>query len=122
MDPMIMNMNELNKGVCPSLHPTPEPIFKGMEVVYIKDMEVECRACGQRMKKWCWEKHVRGSKHRENIRSEDFALDNVCVESPDEKERKQCRKRNCYKGLDLYRGENETCNLCIDSRKRWATK
>ena len=109
----------LNKGVA---SPFISSIFKGMSVVYIKDMEVECKACNRKMKKWQWNRHTGGKEHKGNMQTGNFDVDTVCVAIEDEKERKKCRKCRCYKALELYRGENETCNLCLDSRKRWAEK
>ena len=93
-----------------------------MAVVYSNKMEFECKACNRRIKQWKWKIHERGNKHKENVVSGNFDEDTVCVVIIDEKKVKQCRKCGCYKVLELYRGENETCNLCLDSRKRWAQK
>ena len=35
---------------------------------------------------------------------------------------KQRGKRTAHRSLDMFKGENETCNRCLDRNKRWAEK
>ena len=91
-----------------------------MVVIYIKDMEGEnseenknekyCEFCKCNIKKLGWAKHVRTNKHIEN------------VNGTEKVEKKQCRKCRCWRVLELYRGENLTCNICLGHRENWAKK
>ena len=36
--------------------------------------------------------------------------------------KKQCWKCRCWRVLELYRGENATCNVCLGYRESWAKK
>ena len=95
-------------------------IFKGLVVVYIKDMEDEipdtkcteiyCEVCRHNIKKLGWAKHLKTKKHIEN------------ENGVEEVEKKQCRKCGCWRVLELYRGENATCNICLGYRENWAKK
>ena len=95
-------------------------IFKGIVIVYIKDMESEipdtkckeiyCEVCRHNIKKLGWVKHLRTRKHIENVKG----VEDV--------EKKQCRKCGCWRVLELYRGENATCNVCLGYRENWAKK
>ena len=49
-----------------------------------------------------------------------FDVDTVCIVIEDEEEKKQCRKCGCWRVLELYRGENATCNICLGHRENWA--
>ena len=40
----------------------------------------------------------------------------------EEVEKKQCWKCGCWRVLELYRGENATCNVCLGYRESWAKK
>ena len=40
----------------------------------------------------------------------------------EEVEKKQCRKCGCWRALEIYRGENATCNTCLGYRESWAKK
>ena len=46
----------------------------------------------------------------------------VCVVIEDEEEKKRCRKCRCWRVLELYRGENATCNICLGYTEKWAKK
>ena len=35
---------------------------------------------------------------------------------------KHCGKCEAHRSLDMFKGENETCNSCLDRNKRWAEK
>ena len=95
-------------------------IFKGLVVVYIKDMEDEipdtkcteiyCEVCRHNTKKLGWAKHLKTKKHIEN------------ENGVEEVEKKQCRKCGCWRVLELYRGENATCSICLGYRENWAKK
>ena len=61
-------------------------------------------------KKLGWAKHLRTRKHSENEKG------------VEEAEKKQCRKCGCWRVLELYRGENATCNICLGYRESWAGK
>ena len=107
---------KLEKGL--SL-PFVSSIFKGI-VVCIKDMESEipdtkckeiyCEVCRQNIKKLGWAKHLKTKKHIEN------------ENGVEEVAKKQCRKCGCWRVLELYRGENATCNVCLGYRESWAKK
>ena len=94
--------------------------FKGIVVVYTKDMEIEipdtkckdiyCEICRQNVRKLGWAKHLMTKKHIDN------------ENGVEEVEKKQCRKCGCWRVLELYRGENATCNTCLGSRESWAKK
>ena len=91
--------------------PFVSPIFKGIVVVYIKDMEDEfpdtkckdiyCEVCRHNVRKLGWAKHVKTKKHIENEKG------------VEEVEKKQCRKCRCWRVLELYRGENATCKCML---------
>ena len=51
-------------------------------------MEVECRACNRRLKRWCWYRHERGILHRARMQSGMFNGDTVCVVIEDEEDKK----------------------------------
>ena len=109
---------KLDKGDFPTLRII--SIFKGIVVVYIKDMEDEipdakckeiyCEVCRHNIKKLGWAKHLKTKKHRENEKG------------VEEVEKKQCRKCGCWRVRKLYRGENATCNICLGNRESWAGK
>ena len=95
-------------------------IFKGIVVVYIKDMgdeipdtkckDIYCEVCRHNIRKLGWTKHLKTKKHIENEKG------------VEEVEKKQCRKCGCWRVLELYRGENATCNICLGYRESWAKK
>ena len=94
--------------------------FKGIVVVYTKDMEIEipdtkckdiyCEVCRHNIRKLGWAKHLMTKKHIDN------------ENGVEEVEKKQCRKCGCWRVLELYRGENATCNTCLGYRESWAKK
>ena len=51
-----------------------------------------------------------------------FNGDTVCVVIEDEEDKKRCRKCRCWRVLELYRGENATCNICLGYTEKWAKK
>ena len=69
-----------------------------------------CEVCRHNIKKLGWAKHLRTRKHIENEKG------------VEEVEKKQCRKCGCWRVLELYRGENATCNICLGYRESWAGK
>ena len=96
------------------------PILKGMAVVYIKDMgdeipdtkckDIYCEVCRHNIKKLGWAKHLMTKKHIENEKG------------VEEVEKKQCWKCRCLRVLELYGGENATCNVCLGYRESWAKR
>ena len=82
-----------------------------MAVVYIKDMEFECKACNRRF--MSWKSHEGSKKHRENVLNGKFDEDTVRVVIVDEKKVKRCWKCRCWRNFDFYRGENDTCVLYV---------
>ena len=86
------------------------PTLKGMAVVYIKDMNIYCEVCDCHIKKSNWGKHLKTTKHG-------IACGEIVVE---EVEKKQCWKCRGHKGLEMFRGENATCNGCLAHREKWA--
>ena len=40
----------------------------------------------------------------------------------EEVEKKQCWKCKGHKALEMFRGDNATCNGCLAHRKKWAEK
>ena len=61
------------------------------------------------MRKLGWTKHLKTKKHIQKAKG-------------DEVEKKQCWTCKCWKVLELYRGENATCNVCLEYREKWAGK
>ena len=86
------------------------PTLKGMAVVYIKDMNIYCEVCDCHIKKSNWGKHLQTTKHG-------IACGEIVVE---EVEKKQCWKCRGHKGLEMFRGENATCNGCLAHKEKWA--
>ena len=95
-------------------------MFKGIVVVYIKDMgdeipdakckEIYCEICRHNIQKLGWAKNLKTKKHIEN------------ENGVEEVEKKQCWKCRCGRVLELYRVENATCNMCLGFRESWAKK
>ena len=81
-------------------------------VVYIKDMNIYCQVCDCNIKKRNWGKHLKTTKHG-------IACGDIVVE---EVEKKQCCKCGGHKVLDMFSGENATCNVCLAHTKKWADK
>ena len=80
------------------------------EIPDTKCKEIYCEVCRHNIKKLGWAKHLRTRKHSENEKG------------VEEVEKKQCRKCGCWRVLELYRGENATCNTCLGYRESWAKK
>ena len=76
-------------------------------VVYNKDMSIYCEVCECNIKKSNWGKHLRTKKHG-------IACGDIVVE---EVEKKQCCKCGGHKVLEMFSGENATCNVCLAHRK-----
>ena len=55
-------------------------------------------------------KHLKTTKHG-------ITSGNIVVE---EVEKKQCCKCGGHKVLEMFSGENATCNVCLAHRKKWA--
>ena len=72
--------------------------------------EIYCEVCRHNIGKLGWAKHLRTRKHIENEKG------------VEEVEKKQCRKCGCWRVLELYRGENATCNICLGYGESWAKK
>ena len=81
-------------------------------VVYSKDMSIYCEVCECNIKKSNWGKHLKTTKHG-------IACGDIVVE---EVEKKQCCKCGGHKVLEMFSGENATCNVCLAHRKKWADK
>ena len=88
-----------------------------MAVVYVKDiMEIiECKVCGSKVKKWQWEKHLETKTHKSKIKDGELVEDVVI-----EIDWKQCKKCKSHRSLDMFSGENATCNKCLDAWHDWA--
>ena len=80
------------------------------EIPDTKCKEIYCEVCRHNIKKLGWAKHLKTKKHIENEKG------------VEEVEKKQCRKCGCWRVLELYRGENATCNICLGYRESWAKK
>ena len=86
------------------------------------DMEVECRACNCKMDIWMWKRHERSMVHKRKMQCGLFDVDTVCKVIEGGEKKKKCRNCGSWRVLELYRGENVTCNKCLDKRKSWAEK
>ena len=73
-------------------------------------MSIYCEVCECNIKKSNWGKHLKTTKHG-------ITSGNIVVE---EVEKKQCCKCRGHKVLEMFRGENATCNVCLAHRKKWA--
>ena len=73
-------------------------------------MSVYCEVCECNIKKSNWGKHLKTTKHG-------ITSGNIVVE---EVEKKQCCKCRGHKGLEMFRGNNATCNGCLAHREKWA--
>ena len=80
------------------------------EIPDTKCKEIYCEVCRHSIKKLGWAKHLKTKKYIENEKG------------VEEVEKKQCRKCGCWRALELYRGENATCNICLGYRESWAKK
>ena len=84
--------------------------LKDKLVVYIKGMNIYCEVCEGSIRKNGWKEHLKTRKHR-------VACGEIVVE---EVEKKQCWKCKGHKALEMFRGDNATCNGCLARRKKWA--
>ncbi len=73
-------------------------------------MDIYSEVCGCSIKKSNWEKHLKTRKH--GIVCGDIVVEEV--------EKKRCWKYRGHKGLEMFRGENATCNGCLAHREKWA--
>ena len=73
-------------------------------------MSIYCEVCECNIKKSNWGKHLKTTKHG-------ITSGNIVVE---EVEKKQCCKCRWHKVLEMFSGENATCNVCLAHRKKWA--
>ena len=80
------------------------------EIPNRKCKDIYCEVCRHNIQKLGWAKHLKTKKHIENEKE------------VEEVEKKQCRKCGCWRVLELYRGENATCNICLGYRESWAKK
>ena len=80
------------------------------EIPDTKCKEIYCEVCRHNIRKLGWAKHLRTRKHIENEKG------------VEEVEKKQCRTCGCWRVLELYRGENATCNIYLGYRETWAKK
>ena len=78
---------------------------------------IECKVCGSKVKKWQWEKHLETKTHKSKIKDGELVEDVVI-----EIDWKRCRKCRSHRSLDMYSGENATCNKCLDSWHDWANR
>ena len=75
-----------------------------------KCKDIYCEVCRHNVRKLGWAKHLMTKKHIDN------------ENGVEEVEKKQCWKCRCWRVLELYRGENATCNICLGYRESWAGK
>ena len=75
-----------------------------------KKEDICCEVCECNIRKEGWTKHLKTNKHIENTKGGEKI------------EKKKCRKCRCWRELNLYRGENLTCNICLGHRENWAKK
>ena len=80
------------------------------EIPDTKCKDIYCEVCRHNVRKLGWAKHLKTKKHIENVKG------------VEEVEKKQCWKCRCWRVLELYRGENATCNVCLGYRESWAKK
>ena len=73
-------------------------------------MKVYCEVCECEVGKSQWGRHFQTKKH--GIACGDVVLEEV--------EKKQCWECRGHKVLEMFRGENATCNGCLAQRERWA--
>ena len=73
-------------------------------------MSIYCQVCECSIKKSNWGKHLRTTKH--GIACGDIVVEDVG--------KKQCCKCRGHKGLEMFRGNNATCNGCLAHREKWA--
>ena len=77
---------------------------------------ITCEVCGSKVKRYNWLKHLQTKTHKKKANDEDRThLAGVM-------DWKQCGKCKAPRSLDMFKGENETCNRCLDRNKRWAEK
>ena len=73
-------------------------------------MSIYCEVCEGNIKRSNWRKHLKTTKHG-------ITSGNIVVE---EVEKKQCGKCRGHKVLEMFSGENATCNVCPAHRKAWS--
>ena len=73
-------------------------------------MNIYCEVCDCHIKKSNWGKHLKTTKHG-------IACGEIVVEEVEKKQSWKCRG---HKGLEMFRGENATCNGCLAHREKWA--
>ena len=80
------------------------------EIPDTKCKDIYCEVCRHNVRKLGWAKHLKTKKHIENEKG------------VEEVEKKHCWKCRCWRVLELYRGENATCNVYLGYRESWAKK
>ena len=73
-------------------------------------MSIYCEVCEGNIKRSNWRKHLKTTKHG-------ITSGNIVVE---EVEKKQCCKCRGHTVLEMFSGENATCNVCLAHRKTWS--
>ena len=76
---------------------------------------IDCKVCGSKVKKSQWNKHLETKKHKSKSSGEEEEVE-IIIDS------KKCRKCLANRKLDMYLGDNATCNVCLDGWKKWAGK
>ena len=75
-----------------------------------------CEVCGSKVKRYNWLRHLQTKTRKKKAKDEDLThLAGVM-------DWKQCGKSKAHRSLDMFEGENETCNRCLDQNKGWAEK
>ena len=64
------------------------------------------------MKAWQWEKHLMTKKHMKKMTNDD-ENEEVKVDW------RRCCQCHAHRKFDMYVGENDTCNVCLDRSRRW---
>ena len=72
-----------------------------------------CKVCDCDMGSKSRFKHLKSKKHLDNLNGK---------ESEDESDKRKCGACQVSRGLDQFRGENITCNKCLDKWKRYKDK
>jgi len=75
-----------------------------------KCKDIYCEVCRRNIQKLGWAKHLKTKTYIENDKR---------VEEVEKKQRRTC---GCCRVLELYKGENATCNICLGYRESWAMK
>ena len=69
-----------------------------------------CKVCDCDMDSKSRFKHLKSKKHLDNLNGK---------ESEDDSDKRKCGTCQVSRGLDQFRGENITCNKCLDKWKRY---